>query len=144
MYIMTYSDCCPKKRTYSCYTPCYQKTNYCDCYSCKPKCHKEEKCCIKIDYSGLIMDSGLTNLPSGLYLKLLANGTCSLHKSDASSGVLKNVRPSKQCTKFLDCNTKDLYKLTLEDTTIKCTKIKTVSKDDCIELLCTDTIDISP
>lgn len=136
------SNCCkPKKLVYSCYTPC-QQTNYCYCNSCKPKCcPKEEKCCIAVDYTGTFLprDSNcLSPMPPGLFLQELTNNECKLLKSDGIHPP-DDVIPTKTTTKFLDCNTKNLYKLVLNNETIKCTLIKNISKDDCLELLCTST-----
>lgn len=141
---MTYSDCCPKKKTYSCYTPCYQKTDYCDCYSCKPKCHKccpkkEEKCCIPVDYVGGFLTQPIEGfkLPeinlSGLYFTSDTNKFY-----EFTNGVCQEVIPSKTITKFLDCTTKNLYKLTYNGAEITCTGIKTVNPKDCLNLLCTE------
>lgn len=146
---MTYSDCCPKKKTYSCYTPCYQKTNYCDCYSCKPTCcpkkkeccpKKEEKCCIPVDYvGGLVTQFVIEAINevvdlniSGLYLTSDTN-----RFYECTDGTCIEVVPSKKITKFLDCTTKNLYTLTYDSAVIECTLIKKIEPKDCINLLCT-------
>ena len=154
----THSNCCSKKQTYSCYTTCcptYQKTDYCSCSSCKPtykkccpkeeKCcpKKEEKCCIPVDYCGFLTDGQpVNNSPTGLYLD---EEECILYT--CYKGIVFNsVVPTKPVTKFLDCNTKELYKLVyggegVDD--IECTLIKTVDPKDCLNLLCTETEPVS-
>jgi hypothetical protein len=120
-----------------------KKTDYCDCYSCKHsynKCcceKKEDKCCIEVDYCGFLLIGNPNNtFPAGLYLN---KSDMKLYQSVGDSTYPEEVLPKKSTTKFLDCNTKDLYKLYSDGNSItKCEKIKTIGKCDCVEFLFTD------
>lgn len=141
---MSNSECC-------CYCICPNKPRY------KSECIKrKEPVCIQIDYCGFITDGPpVDGAKEGLYLDLgLDQSTCILYRfeikdparcpdailDDINIGKATSVIPTKKNTKFLDCNTKNLYKLTLGiNDSIECILIKKICSSDCIKLLCTPT-----